>query len=201
MAATHPPLGQVSRVPTQDVGFTVVLQVPLSQAHEPWEAALWHSTDGGEWSQAQGSRRPNEETPFEFQRKSTSTTSLYFSVNLTISAICTFTLRFRPGQDEPWRWARDESGTADGTVIVQKPKGPNSSDDIRDVMEYLSPEWTAVPQQSQAPRTRLWSVHAGIAGAQDEMSARKEIPMGIPWERLIKLGDPRVWGVAFTNRG
>ncbi|MBE3042472.1 hypothetical protein IMZ48_07810 [Candidatus Bathyarchaeota archaeon] len=201
MAATYPPLGQVTRASTQDVTFKIVLQVPSSRAYERWEAALWHSTDGNKWSESQGSRQSSEKAPTSLQKGSPSTASLYFSVKLTVDALCTFTLRFRSGKDEPWRWIRDEAGTADGTVIVQPPEAPPSSDDIRDVMKYLSPEWTAVPQQSEAPRTRLWSVHAGIRGAQGEGSARKTIPLGVPWESLLKSDNSCAWGVASANRG
>lgn len=199
MAATHPPLGQVSLVKTRHVAFTVVIQVPSSKTHEPWEAVLWHSIDSGEWSEAQASRQSHEEEPVSLQRDSSPTTPLYFSVNITVNALCAFTLRFRPGQNEPWRWVRDEAGLADGTVIVQA-SSADSSDDIRDVMKYLSPDWKAVSQQSQAPRTRLWSVHASIAGAQGENSTLETLPLGIPWERTLKLDHTRARGVSLANR-
>ena len=198
-AATYPPLGQVTRVPNRDVTFTSVIQVPSSQAQEPWETAIWHSINGSEWTAARGARLSDKEVPFSLQKEPSSTPSLYFSVKLHVTSICAFTLRFRSGHNEPWRWIHDEVGTADGTVILQAAPAADSSDDIRDVMKYLSPKWTAIPQQSQAPRTQLWSLDTGVAGARGEQSTQRVIPLGVPWKRHLKLGDSHTWSVALAN--
>lgn len=198
-AATYPPLGQVTSVLTGDVTFISVIQVPTSQAREPWEAAIWYSVGGSEWTEARGSRPSDGDLPFSPLKGPSSTTPLYFSVKLPVTSICTFTLKFRSGHNESWRWARDEVGVADGTVIVQAAPGADSSDDIRHVMKYLSPKWGAVPQQSQAPRTQLWSLNASVPRAQGEKSTQKVIPLGVPWERLLRLADFHTWGVALAN--
>lgn len=190
LAATHPPLGQVSLVPSSETTFTIVLGVPSTEALGSWEASVWHSTDGSEWAEAQGSPLPADKIPLSLQQDPPSVTSLYFSVKLAITGICSFTLKFRFEQNEPWLWIRDETGMRDGTIIVQASPSGRSPYDIGDVLKNLCPKWGVSQEESQAPSTQLWSLGATVAAAQGETSSQDVIPLGLPWGGFLKLGGP-----------
>ncbi|SPO02254.1 related to seed imbibition protein Sip1 [Cephalotrichum gorgonifer] len=187
VAATYPPLGQVSLVPTQDTTFTVLLEVPSSRAHEPWQVALWHSVDSSEWSETVGSPLSKEKVPLSLQEEKPSTTTrLYFSVKLAVIGVCSFTLKFRSNQDESWRWVRDETGMNDGTIIVPVSSVTNPYSDLADIVKDLNVEWTVVPRQSQAPKTQLWSLDVIVASARGEVSTEDVIPLGLPWGTFLR---------------
>lgn len=189
-AATHPPLGQVSLVPTSETTVTIVLRVPSTEALGSWEASVWHSIDGSEWAEAQGSPLPADKIPLSLQQESPSVTSLYFSVKLAITGMCSFTLKFRSEQYEPWQWIRDEIGIKDGTIIVQASPSGRSPYDIGDVLKNLCPKWGVSRKESQAPMTQLWSLGATVAAAQGETSSEDVIPLGLPWGGFLRLGGP-----------
>lgn len=190
VAATYPPLGQVTLVPTSEAILTAVLKVPSTEALESWEASIWHSTDGSEWAEAQASPLPAYKIPPFLQQESPAVTLLYFSVKFVVTGTCSFTLKFRSAQYEPWQWIRDETGIGDGTIIVQGPPPASSLDDIKDVLKNLSPEWNVSHKESQAPRTNLWSLGTKVAAAKGETSSVDVIPLGLPWGGFLKLDSP-----------
>lgn len=190
VAVTFPPLGQVSLVPTSETTLTVILKVPSTEALGSWEASVWHSIDSNEWGEAQAHPLPADKIPLSLQQEPPSVISLYFSVKLVVAGTCSFTLKFRSEQYEPWQWIRDATGIGDGTIIVQKSPPASSPDDIGDVLKNLCPKWSVSRKESQAPRSQLWSLGANAAAAQGETSSQEVIPLGLPWGGFLKLDGP-----------
>ncbi|CAI4218647.1 unnamed protein product [Parascedosporium putredinis] len=96
----------------------------------------------------------------------------------------------RSCETEPWRWIRDESGIADGTVIVRNIDGvthPPTNDDLPSIVQDLNSRWTTKSKVSQTPRTQLWSLSTTIDGVQGDKPTEEDIPLGLPWGGFLRL--------------
>lgn len=185
---SFPPLGQVTQVQEGRLSFLAVLQVPASRRGQPWQVALWQSTDGQEWAESLLHPAPPDHVPKELQPSSPDQDSsrLYFSVSLDAQKSLQFTLRFRHGPNEPWRWTRDELGLGDGLVIVHTEPATGLSENLGDLIGGMHPAWTVQQRMSQSPGTRLWVLETSVPAAVEDESTYRDIPIGVPWGSFLR---------------
>ncbi|ROT39552.1 raffinose synthase Sip1 [Sodiomyces alkalinus F11] len=183
---SFPPLGQVTQVQEGHLSFLAVLQVPASRGEEPWQVALWQSTDGQEWTESLLHPTSPDSAPKELQSVDASSSRLYFSVSLAARESLQFTLKFRHGENEPWRWTRDELGLGDGLVIVRTGLAAGLPEDLNGIIKDLNPAWTVQQKMSQSPGTRLWVLETPVPAAVGDDSTYRDIPIGIPWGSYLR---------------
>ncbi|KPM38607.1 hypothetical protein AK830_g7961 [Neonectria ditissima] len=177
---SYPPLGQATPVHGKDVFLTAVLEVPKSRATEPWEVCVWHSVDGSGWTEVRLLPAEDDQIPHTLQLLPESTSRLYFVSLLSFDTSVQFTLKFRHGQKEEWRWIREEQGLDDGWVV--QPSTGISSNNLNDLIPDLNLEsWTVSPCSSHEPGAVLWSLEAPISPAEGDNSTYKDISIGTPW--------------------
>ncbi|KAJ6442933.1 glycoside hydrolase family 36 protein [Purpureocillium lavendulum] len=181
---SHPPLGQVTRAEGGKLSLTAILEVPRARAQEPWEVALWLTVDGAEWREHALDRVEIDHQPQSLHPADASLSCTYFAGGLTFSNSIQFTLKLRGGQDQPWRWIRDEQGLNDGLVVAQTPAVLAGS--LHDVIPDLSSAWKVKEHMSQAPQTKLWSLEADIANANGDASTFRDIDVGTPWGAYLR---------------
>lgn len=177
---SFPPLGQITQVDKGQIALTAVLEVPSARQTESWQVAVWQSVDGGEWHEAILEVLPLEQCPHAVQA-SGQEAHLFYSTSLDIKESLRFTLRFRHGEHEPWRWTRDELGLGDGHMIVSNASATSALSDFGSVIHNLDPAWEVKSLMSQAPKTRLWSLTAEVPASTDDHSSLKNISLGVPW--------------------
>lgn len=189
VVVTYPPLEQVTQLQDSNVAVHAVLEIPRELAAEQWELALWHSDgNGGEWAEAEFMPDPPENRPTDLHEANETTARRYFTANVVVNSSLTFTVKFRQGPgDDTWRWVRNEQGSDDGVVVVnQKPTRDGDHTDLPDLIQELNSDLKWRSHMSQAPGTRLWSVEAGVDGAQEDESAYADVPLGVPWGRFLR---------------
>ncbi len=180
--STYPALGQVTQIDKSTSVFTALLEVDESRASDPWQISLWHS-DGGEWREVpMDPLRGEKGSPAELQASKTILTRLYFTTPLAIHLPTNFTIKFRGGPDQSWKWVKDHQGTRDGVVILKTVTSQaDISSELGDYVQGLNPSLTSKNYRSQSPGTTLWSVEASVEAAQGEKSTIKDVKFGLPW--------------------
>lgn len=187
--STYPPLGQVTQLKTGNVNFIALLEVDEAQASNPWEVALWYSesADGSkEWVQHRLDRSDERRIPSDLQALR-GATRVYYGGKVSGDSPLKFTVKFRSGPDQPWRWVRDEAGMGDGIVVINDNLDrKDTGSKLPDLIQHLNPDckWKCLP--SQSPGTRLWSVEAPVGAAQGEESKIVDLPLGIPWGGFLR---------------
>lgn len=181
---SYPPLGQVTLIQRNEVTLTCLLEIPNFRAIEPWEVSLWHSVDGSEWQDMGLHRMDGSQTPRSLQEPSESTSRFYFSTTLSLKTSIQFTLRFRHGPDEEWRWIRDEQGLKDGSVVTTS--ASVGSDELLKLIPDLNNEWTVSSRVSQSPGTLLWALETPISAVKEDNSTYKDIEIGTPWGSFFR---------------
>jgi hypothetical protein len=104
-----------------------------------------------------------------------------------------FTVKFRPSEDSPWKWAQDQLSLSDGSLYYQPAqlekhelsyflKGGSS--DIK--VDELSPE---------TPDTQLWSLSAPVKAASGDDCGISTFKLGTPtnytrWFAIVRLWTP-----------
>jgi hypothetical protein len=187
--ATYPPLGQVTSLQDSNVTVHAVLDVPRELAGAAWQVALWHAEDNRvEWSETQLLASPPDARPTDLHEANEGMARLYFTAELAVHSLLTFTAKYRQGSDaSEWRWAKNEQGLDDGVLVVdQKPTRDSDPEDLPDLIQDLNPDLRWRGHMSQSPGTRLWSVEAGVDGATGDKSAFAEVLLGIPWGRFLR---------------
>lgn len=186
--AAYPPLGQVTQLVHSNVTFHVVLEVSGESATDQWQLSLWHSSDsGGDWTETELLSDALGAHPLALDTIVKSSTRLYFTADLTVLSLLSFTVKFREGPDHPWRWARDEQGSGDGIVVIDRElTGEDEPGSLPDLIQHLNPGLKWKSHLSQSPGTQLWSIEAAVNGAKDDESAYAEVPIGIPWGRFLR---------------
>lgn len=181
---SYPPLGQVTLVQGNEVTLTCVLEIPSFRAIEPWEVSLWHSVDGSEWKSVGLLGMESSQTPQSLQELSDSTSRFYFSTTLSLKRSIQFTVRFRHGSGEEWRWIRDEQGLKDGSVV--KTAASIISDQLLELIPDLNPEWTVSSRVSQSPGTLLWALETQISPVKEDNSTYRDVEIGTPWGSFLR---------------
>lgn len=183
---SYPPLGQICQIPKGGFTLTAVLEIPSSRKDEPWEVAAWHSIDDGEWTESQLAEISPDRRPQQIQGSSDRVSRLVYSASLTVQSSMKFTLKSRHGENEPWRWTRDELAIGDGLVIVDNTLATSLSENLGDLIKELDPAWEVKSLLSQAPRTRLWSLSTEVSAAQSDQPATSSTFIGVPWGHCLR---------------
>ncbi|KAI0008704.1 glycoside hydrolase family 36 protein [Xylariaceae sp. FL0662B] len=207
--SSYPCLGQVTQLKHGVVKFVALLEAEETFTEVPWEVAIWYSSAGNEWEEKLLSPISNGDSPFSLQAVNPSNTLSYFQSSISVSSPLHFTLKFRNGPDQAWRWVREEQGMADGVILIN-PEEPRikMQGQLSDIIHGLNPGLKVMGAASQVPRTQLWTVEASIDPAKDDNSAYADIELGTPWGGALRyfalvrhappwLG-PRQGGTRFT---
>lgn len=180
--STYPALGQVTTVSQETITFTALLEVDESRAKDPWEASLWYAV-GDQWTEAAFEPlESNTAHPVSLQKSNGHGQKLYFATAVAIQRPTTFTLKFRNGPDQSWKWVKDHQGTEDGVVMLKMAALTESiSSNLEEYVQELNPILETKNYRSQCPGTMLWSVEAPIEAAKGDESTFKDIKFGLPW--------------------
>lgn len=183
---SYPPLGQVTCCREGHVDFSAILDVSKGRQDEPWEVALWHSIDGGDWNQYNLINHSAESAPHLLQELPPSSSFLHFSSSLSFQTSVQFTFKFREDTNKPWKWVRDQEGLNDGIILLQR--RATESNDIREYIPDLGPIWKVSNHVSQSPGTQLWSLRCEIPAAAEQSSYFEDVQLGTPWGSYIRYG-------------
>lgn len=182
--STFPALGHVTQVDQSTTTFTALLEIDESRSDGPWEVSLWYS-ESGEWHEApmeavtQTSPKP---TSLQTSKTSSELHKIYFTTTVAIQLPTSFTIKFRNGADQSWKWVKDHQGAEDGLVTFNPPKSQDArSSSLRDYVQDLNPILESKNHQSQSPTTTLWSVEVPIEAASGEKPVIKDVKFGVPW--------------------
>jgi hypothetical protein len=182
--STFPSLGQVTVIDESTRNFTAVLEVDEARASEPWQVSLWHS-DGGEWHEVPLERVESSTTVHTTLQTSDSgsgLTKISFRAALPNTLPMNFTVKFRNGEDQTWKWARDHQGSGDGLVVLKSVTSQNAiSGSLGDYVEDLNPSLEFTNHRSQSPGTTVWTVELPIEAASGEVPTVKDVRFGVPW--------------------
>jgi hypothetical protein len=185
--STYPPLGQVTQIEKSTSVFTALLEVDESRVSDPWQVSLWWHSEGEECRESPMDPLRNASShPTSLQAsKSTSGSALhrlYFTTPLAIHLPKTFTVKFRNGSDQSWKWLKDHQGTQDGIVMLKTITSQDAiSPNLEDYVQHLNPVLKWKNYRSQSPGTTLWSVEAPLEAADGEKSNIEDIKFGLPW--------------------
>ena len=121
----------------------------------------------------------------------------WFTVNLLGSpekrSSISFTITFRPSEDEPWKWANEQFSTSDGRIVYQTTDTPK--EDLTYYIDGLPPYLQIVKERSDTPETLLWSITSPVNSASGKVSGYSNNTLGRPtsyhrWFALIRLWSP-----------
>lgn len=184
--SVFPPLGQVTQVQSETVHVTALLQVPTEEAEKQWEVELWHSS-GSDDAWTGTPLTPTEKTPSTLQGVDNTKSRFWFSGQVLVSSPLNFTVKFRSSPGEDWRWARDEQGMGDGTIVVNSnPTASALPDDFESILKGYDSSITVKSVQSQSPGTRLWTLEAQAEAAKDDASTFTDVNLGVPWGGFLR---------------
>ena len=184
--STYPSMGQVTQIDHSASVFTALLEVDESRATDSWQVSLWH-LEGNEWRECpldpvrNASAHP---TSLQSSKPAFGSTlhRLYFTTPLAIHLPTKFTIKFRYGADQTWKWVKDHQGTQDGVVMLKTVTSQDAiSSNLQDYIEGFNDGLESKNYRSQTPGTTLWSVTAPIEPADGEKSNIKDIKLGVPW--------------------
>ncbi|KAL1897225.1 hypothetical protein Cpir12675_002407 [Ceratocystis pirilliformis] len=197
--ASYPPLAQVTQLSSQELFFTVVLQVHHSQLHEPWEVSIWSQIGKhGTWQETP--MRPalsdaSRSAP-NFLQDNSARPVLYLSFfhTLKVDKTFSFTLKHRPGPNRPWSWVQHETGMTDGTVIVADTNAPDPPSNIHEIIRGLNPALSIKSCTSQSPGANVWRLELDIDAEKSAESVFVETSIGVPWGSFVRsFGLARAW--------
>lgn len=182
--STFPALGHVTQVDQRTTTFTALLEIDDSRSKDPWQVSLWHS-QGGDWHETpmelvtETSLHP---TSLQTSKTSSQLHKIYFTTTTSINFPTSFTIKFRNGADQSWKWVKDHQAAEDGLVTLNAVTGQDiRSTSLGDYVEDLNPILQSKNHQSQSPSTTLWSVEVPIEAASGKKPALKNIKFGVPW--------------------
>lgn len=185
--SVYPPLGQVTQVQKENIQVTALLEVPTDQAQQSWEVALWHSTGGSQDEWVETPLLPTEKTPSTLQNIDSSVSRSWFSGQLSVQSLINFTVKFRSGSDQEWRWSRDEQGFSDGTIVVNTTTTTSAlPDDFSEILQGYDSGISVRSTQSQCPGTRLWTIETHVEPAKGDDSTFTDVTLGVPWGGFLR---------------
>ncbi|KXJ91383.1 raffinose synthase Sip1 [Microdochium bolleyi] len=193
--ASLPPLGQVT-ISGQDVThFTVILDVPLAVAGDPWEVAIWHSVGVSDWRETQLSQVALDATPTSLQAIPSTYVRLCYRGVLDTTSTVDFTVKFRSRPGHVWRWVKDEQSLGDGLLVRQVPDLPDfAKSGLQDVIVGLNPRLNVKSALSQSPGTQLWEIRADVHAAEHGHSAISTLELGRAWGHMCRwFALARLW--------
>lgn len=194
----HPPLGQTTTIASgkKAVKFTVLIE-SSEGSEKTWEAALWHNfEDKDKWTSL--NLKPASEPSLTIVKASQAKVSRqFFTLELSgrpkHGGSLSYTVTFRAGKEEPWKWANEQFSTSDGRLIYQSQS--ELSDDLTHYIDGLPPYLQIEKEQSDSPETFLWSITSPVSGASGATSGYANNALGRPlnftrWFALVRLWSP-----------
>ncbi|KAK8195515.1 raffinose synthase protein-like protein Sip1 [Phyllosticta capitalensis] len=191
-----PPLGQTTVLApgTQSVHFTALLESDPA-SHRDWEVALWHNFNQ-EWKKLVLEKHERPLSTLVVNRPdSCNIRRHWFSAKLKgrRDRPVSFTITFRSGPTEPWKWANEQFSFSDGHLVFQ-----NSSLKSHSLNQYLSniSDSLQIDQEaSQTSNTLLWTATGKAPPASGDRSGWRTFTLGKPtdvrkWFALVRLWSP-----------
>lgn len=189
--SVYPPLGQITQVSKQVISIIALLEVSADAAEQSWELAIWHSNGDDNWTETALSLAPAQKTPSTLQMVDSSKARFYFEGKIDVQSLLNFTVKFRTASDQPWRWAYDEQGIGDGTVIYKSSAASSAlPDDLGSILKGYDTTIKVKSCQSQCPGTRLWALETTVDAAQGDDSTYKALSLGTPWGGFLRYAKP-----------
>lgn len=113
-----------------------------------------------------------------------------------------FTVTFRNGENESWKWANEHFSTSDGHLIYQA--SGSSDEDISHYIKGTSGDISISKELPDTDDTSLWSLSAPVAPASGKVSGYSSHVLGTPtwvlrWFSLVRLWSP--WLAPRHGRG
>ena len=104
-----------------------------------------------------------------------------------------FTIKFRCGKTDTWKWATESFSQNDGTLYIQTIPGKDL--ELADLIANIDPSLAVTNESSQTPNTTLWSVCGSVRRAFENKSGRTSLRLGKPlnytrWFALVRLWSP-----------
>ncbi|KAJ8110286.1 hypothetical protein OPT61_g6830 [Boeremia exigua] len=194
----HPPLGQTTTVPAdrKAVKFTVLIE-SSEGSDKTWEAALWHNFDDKEkWTSL--NLKPAPEPSLTVVKTSRiNVNRQFFTLELPgrpkHGGSLSYTVTFRAGKEESWKWANEQFSTSDGRLIYQSQDA--MSEDLTSYIDGLPPYLQIGKERSESPETFLWSITSPVNAASGTTSGYSSNALGRPskftrWFALVRLWSP-----------
>src|SRR5690242_3962295 len=194
----HPPLGQTTTIPSdrKTVKFTVLIESSAG-SDKTWEAALWHNfEDEDKWTSLNLEPAP-EPSLTVVKASQTNIRQHFFTLELpgrpNHGGLLSFTVTFRTGKEESWKWANEHFSTSDGRLIYQSQDA--LSDDLTHYIDGLPPHLQIGKEQSDSSETVLWSITSPVKVASGTTSGFSTNTLGTPlsftrWFALVRLWSP-----------
>ena len=120
----------------------------------------------------------------------------FFSTDLpnppTLQHPVQFTLKYRIGSTDDWKWVNENSCLTDGELYFQPEKPP---DGITSYLKDISPDLFVHSVPSETPKTQVWSITATAKAAEGATSGWTNTNLGVPrnftrWFALIRIWSP-----------
>ncbi|KAF2140819.1 glycoside hydrolase family 36 protein [Aplosporella prunicola CBS 121167] len=191
-----PALGQTTVVApgTQRVRFTALIETESDKA---WEVALWHNHGHPDtWEKLMLSEDEPQAQLFVDHGDANNCRRRWFSGELTGPprgrSHASFTITFRAGKDEPWKWANEQFSFSDGHLIYQADI-PQAG--LSQYISNISSDLVVDEQAAQTPNTLLWTVSGKVGPASGSTSGWAHHTLGKPvechkWFALVRLWSP-----------
>jgi hypothetical protein len=181
--SSYPPLGQVTQVKTNNIHFTVLLEVGNDDATQPWQVALWCSTNESTiWTTRELVSSEDESAFSSTNIVNSDKARLYFRGTHNVPSISSFTIKYRKNSLEDWSWVKDDQSMDDGTIIVNPEDVIGcSSTPFSDIFNHLDPGIRVRSTMSQSPATELWTLEVGVGPAHGEGAGSADFRLGKPW--------------------
>ncbi|KAK7544391.1 raffinose synthase protein-like protein Sip1 [Phyllosticta citribraziliensis] len=193
-----PPLGQTTILApdTKSVLFTALIETDPTSDRD-WEVALWHNHSGvGNWEKLAFDKQQGPLSTLVVARPdSNHVRHQWFSVKLAgrPGHSVSFTITFRSGPSEPWKWANEQFSFSDGHLVYQEPSLKSSS--LGNYLNNISSSLQIDQEASQTSDTLLWTATGKAPPASGDRSGWRSFTLGKPtdiskWFALVRLWSP-----------
>ncbi|KAK7518982.1 raffinose synthase protein-like protein Sip1 [Phyllosticta citriasiana] len=193
-----PPLGQTTvLVPeTNSVLFTALIETDPTFDLD-WEVVLWHNLAGAEnWEKLAFDKQQRPPSTLVVGRPNSNRVRReWFSARLAgrPAHSVSFTITFRSGPTQPWKWANEQFSFSDGHLIYQEPSLTSSS--LGHYLSNISSSLQIDQEASQTSDTLLWTATGKAPPASGDRSGWRNFTLGKPvqvrkWFALVRLWSP-----------
>ena len=103
-----------------------------------------------------------------------------------------FTLKYRIGSTNDWKWVNENSSLTDGELYFQPEKPPA---EITSYLKDFSPGLSVHSVPSESPEAQVWSMTAAAKAAEGTTSGWTNTSLGVPrsftrWFALVRIWSP-----------
>ena len=120
----------------------------------------------------------------------------FFSVDLpnppNLQDAVQFTLKYRIGTTNDWKWVNENSNLTDGELYFQPEKPPA---EITSYLKDLSSDFVVHSVPSESSEAQVWSITAAAKAAEGKTSGWTNTSLGVPrsftrWFALVRIWSP-----------